>query len=180
MGYPTQKPEGILRRVIKASCPEGGTVLDPFLGGGTTVIAAEELKRKWIGIDVTVHAITMTMSRLKQHFGDSIANLIFSDGLPKGLAGAVRLAEIDKYSFQAWAVDRLGLQGTPKGSDRGVDGTGFFRDDESGKYKKIIAQVKGGSVNSGDVRDFVATMNREKSAAWRVCVFQDSYERHEG
>ena len=53
LGYPTQKPEALLERVIKASSNEGDIVLDPFCGCGTTVNVAERLHRKWIGIDIT-------------------------------------------------------------------------------------------------------------------------------
>jgi len=53
LGYPTQKPVALLERIIKASSNEGGIVLDPFCGCGTTIVAAEKLKRKWIGIDIT-------------------------------------------------------------------------------------------------------------------------------
>ena len=53
LGYPTQKPEALLDRIINASCPDGGTVLDPFCGCGTAIASAQRLKRKWIGIDIT-------------------------------------------------------------------------------------------------------------------------------
>jgi DNA modification methylase len=53
LGYPTQKPEALLERIIKASSNEGDVVLDAFCGCGTTVAVAEKLKRRWIGIDIT-------------------------------------------------------------------------------------------------------------------------------
>ncbi len=59
LGYPTQKSEELLERVVTASCPEGGVVLDPFCGCGTTIAAAETLKRQWIGIDITYLAVSL-------------------------------------------------------------------------------------------------------------------------
>ena len=65
IGYPTQKPEALLERIIKASSNEGDIVLDPFVGGGTTIAAADKLGRKWIGIDQSAEAIKVTEFRLK-------------------------------------------------------------------------------------------------------------------
>ncbi|MBC6409577.1 MAG: GIY-YIG nuclease family protein, partial [Ekhidna sp.] len=63
-GYPTQKPLALLERIIKASSPQDGMVLDPFCGCATTCVAAERLKRKWIGIDVSVKAYELVKERL--------------------------------------------------------------------------------------------------------------------
>lgn len=65
VGYPTQKPEALLDRILRASSNEGSVVLDPFCGSGTTVAVAERLKRKWIGIDASPVAIRLAMSRLE-------------------------------------------------------------------------------------------------------------------
>lgn len=65
LGYPTQKPEALLERIIKASSNEGDVILDCFMGGGTTIAVAEKLKRKWIGIDQSVQAIKVTEMRLQ-------------------------------------------------------------------------------------------------------------------
>lgn len=65
IGYPTQKPEKLLEKIIKASSNEGDLVLDPFCGCGTTVVVAERLRRKWIGIDITYLAIDVIAKRLK-------------------------------------------------------------------------------------------------------------------
>ncbi|MDR3327423.1 MAG: site-specific DNA-methyltransferase [Prevotellaceae bacterium] len=64
IGYPTQKPEALLQRIIEMASNEGDTVLDPFVGGGTTVAMAEKLNRKWIGIDQSVQAVKVTEMRL--------------------------------------------------------------------------------------------------------------------
>ena len=65
IGYPTQKPEALLERIIKASSNEGDVVLDCFVGGGTTIAVANKLNREWIGIDQSVQAIELTKKRLK-------------------------------------------------------------------------------------------------------------------
>ena len=61
-GYPTQKPLALLERIIKASSKEGDLVLDPFCGSGTTCLAAEKLRRKWIGIDLKISPSKKRMS----------------------------------------------------------------------------------------------------------------------
>jgi len=69
-GYPTQKPLKLLQRIIKASCPEDGIVLDPFCGCATTCVAAEQLDRKWIGIDVSFKAYELVKERLTKEAAD--------------------------------------------------------------------------------------------------------------
>ena len=64
LGYPTQKPLSLLRRIIECSTNKGDIVLDPFMGGGTTCVAAEHLNRQWIGIDVSIEAYTIVKQRL--------------------------------------------------------------------------------------------------------------------
>jgi len=65
MGYPTQKPLALLHRIIKASCPKGGVVLDPFCGCATTCVAAQQLGRKWVGIDIEKKAVEILVERLE-------------------------------------------------------------------------------------------------------------------
>ncbi len=66
VGYPTQKPLELLERVITASCPEDGIVLDAFCGGGTTCVAAERLGRRWVGVDVCEKAFDLVQERMKK------------------------------------------------------------------------------------------------------------------
>lgn len=164
LGYPTQKPLDLLERIIKISSNEGDVVLDPFCGCGTAVHAAETLKREWIGIDITHLAISLIEKRMK----DSFPNIKFKvHGTPTDLDGARNLAERDKYQFQWWAcslVNAQPYQGRKKGSDGGIDGLIFFQDDNSGA-KKIIVSVKGGEhVGVTQVKDLIATVEREKAA----------------
>jgi len=68
LGYPTQKPQALLERIVAASSNEGDVVLDPFCGCGTAVVAAQKLSRRWIGIDITHLAITVMRKRLEDSF----------------------------------------------------------------------------------------------------------------
>jgi len=164
LGYPTQKPLALLERIIQSSSNEGDIILDPFCGCGTAVHAAETLKREWIGIDITHLAISLIEKRMK----DAFPNINFQVyGTPTDLDGARNLAERDKYQFQWWAcslVNAQPFQGKKKGSDSGIDGLIFFQDDNSGA-KKIIVSVKGGEhVGVTQVKDLIATVEREKAA----------------
>ena len=73
-GYPTQKPQELLERLIKLSCPQNGKILDPFVGSGTTMRTAQKLGRNCIGIDANKDAIETTRNSLFQQFPN--ANLI--------------------------------------------------------------------------------------------------------
>src|SRR5205807_742172 len=97
LGYPTQKPQALLERIIQASSNEGDVVLDPFCGCGTAVHAAQKLKRNWIGIDITVLAINLIEMRLKKAFPGIQYEV---EGLPTHIDEARSLAERDKYQFQ--------------------------------------------------------------------------------
>jgi DNA modification methylase len=166
LGYPTQKPEALLERIIKASSNEGDVVLDPFCGCGTAVVAAQSLNRKWIGIDVTHLAIGLIKQRLHDKFGESIKSAYQVFGEPTDLAGARRLAEDDKFQFEAWALSMVGARPSGqvrRGADKGIDGRLFFHDDSSGKSKQIILSVKGGHVDHSQVRDLRGVLDREQA-----------------
>ena len=129
LGYPTQKPLALLERIIQASSNEGDMVLDPFCGCGTAVHAAQKLKRKWIGIDITHLAISLIEKRLKDAFKSRAKFEVH--GTPKDLDAARDLARRDKYQFQWWAVslvDAQPFQGKKKGADGGIDGIKYFGD----------------------------------------------------
>jgi DNA modification methylase len=164
LGYPTQKPEALLERIIKASSNEGDTVLDPFCGCGTAVAVAQRLNRRWIGIDITHLAIALIKQRLNDAFGGKVAYKVV--GEPADLESARALAEADKFQFQWWAVSLV--LGRPaerkKGADKGIDGRLFFHDEpEEGKTKQVIISVKGGHVGVSDVRDLRGVIAREKA-----------------
>ncbi len=169
LGYPTQKPEALLERIIKASSNEGDLVLDPFCGCGTTIAVAESLKRRWIGIDITHLAITLMKHRLEDTFHSDLSPYeIIGD--PKDLESARALAKESehegRYQFEWWAlglVDARPAQDKRKGADRGVDGYINFFDDNSGKAKTVIVQVKSGGVHATYVQALRGAVEREKA-----------------
>ena len=169
LGYPTQKPEALLERIINASSNEGDVVLDPFCGCGTAVAVAERLNRRWIGIDITHLAISLMKSRLRDSFGEDLRPYQVI-GVPEDTASAQALAtesEHDgRYQFEWWAlglVDARPAQERKKGADAGVDGYINFFDDNTGKPKRIIVQVKSGHVNRGMIATLKGDMEREKA-----------------
>jgi DNA modification methylase len=164
LGYPTQKPEALLERIIRASSNEGDLVLDPFCGCGTTVAVAQRLKRRWIGIDITHLAINLMKRRLHDSFGKNAAFKVI--GEPVDAAGAADLAKADPYQFQWWAlglVDARPAEGK-RGADEGIDGRIFFHDEAGAtKTKQVVLQVKAGHVSVRDVRDLRGVLDREKA-----------------
>jgi site-specific DNA-methyltransferase (adenine-specific) len=165
LGYPTQKPEALLERIINASSNKGDVILDPFCGCGTTINVAERLGRKWIGIDITHLAVSLMKTRLQDSFGKELAPYEVI-GEPKDLASAEALALHDRYQFQWWAVGLVGgrpAQDKKKGKDFGIDGNLYFFDDNSNKAKRIVISVKSGNIKSGDIRDLNGVLVREKA-----------------
>ncbi|MGB9407526.1 MAG: DNA methyltransferase [Terracidiphilus sp.] len=175
LGYPTQKPEALLERILKASSNEGGLVLDPFCGCGTTVQVAQRLNRRWIGIDITHLAIGLIKKRLSDAFGPEIKSTYDVIGEPTDLAGAGQLAAEDKYQFQWWALGQVGARPAEqkKGADRGIDGRLYFHDDDSGKSKQIIFSVKAGGVSVPQVRDLIGVLSREKAEIGVFLCFEE-------
>ena len=169
LGYPTQKPEALLERIIQASSNEGDVVLDPFCGCGTAVAVAERLGRRWTGIDVTHLAISLMKSRLHDTFGTQLPEYDVV-GVPQDIASAKALAEESghdgRYQFEYWAlglVDARPGNNRRRGADAGVDGYINFFDDESGKAKTVLVQVKSGHVQRNIVATLKGDMEREQA-----------------
>ncbi len=165
LGYPTQKPEALLERVIKSSSNEGDIVLDPFCGCGTAIAVAERLKRQWIGIDITYLAINLVQRRLRDHFHEELSPYEIV-GAPKDLQSAEALKEISPHQFEWWAVDLVNARPAKdhkKGADTGIDGYINFFDDKSGQAKQVIVQVKSGYIHVNHVRDLKGVLDREKA-----------------
>lgn len=162
LGYPTQKPEALLERIISASSGEGDVVLDAFCGCGTTIAAAQKLSRRWIGIDITHLAITLIRSRLTDAFGGAIKYEVI--GEPVSIPDAVSLAASDPYQFQWWALGLVGARPVEqkKGADQGIDGRIYFHEGP-GKTKQIVLSVKAGKLHAPYVRDLRGVLEREKA-----------------
>jgi len=163
LGYPTQKPEALLERIIRTSSNEGDTVLDPFCGCGTAVIVAERLRRKWIGIDISHLAIGLIKSRLQDAFGREVHYQTI--GEPTTVSGARALAQEDPYQFQWWALGLVGARRVEqkRGPDKGIDGRLYFHDEGPKKTKQAIFSVKAGKLHAHYVRDLRGVIEREKA-----------------
>jgi site-specific DNA-methyltransferase (adenine-specific) len=171
LGYPTQKPEALLERIIKASSDENDSILDAYCGCGTTVAVCQKLKRKWLGIDITYQSISLILKRLEDSFGENVLQTIKIHGIPKDIESARSLAnkadDRTRKEFEKWAIltytNNRAVINTKKGADQGVDGIVFFQGDKD-EPEKIIFQVKSGKVRSGDIRDLLGTMTLENAS----------------
>lgn len=167
VGYPTQKPEALLERIILSSTREGDAILDPFCGCGTAICVAERLRRKWLGIDITAIAINIIKNRMAERYPGIIFKVV---GEPKTPEDARMLADSsnpeDKFQFQLWA---LGLDNArpvgklKRGSDKGIDGKKYFMA-PGRKMEMILYSVKSGNVSTKDVRDLSRVIDREGAA----------------
>ena len=118
LGYPTQKPEALLDRIINASSNPMDIVLDPFCGCGTAIVVAHKLGRQWIGIDVSPTACNLMENRMRRlHVSPNVMGMPFSEE---------DLRKLPPFEFQNWVVQRLfGRVSARKSSDMGIDGFTF-------------------------------------------------------
>jgi len=120
IGYPTQKPEALLKRIIEASSNKGDIVLDPFCGCGTTIAVAQQLGRQWIGIDVSPTACRMMSERLNKI---GVQSTII--GMPETIE---HLKALEPFNFQEWVINRIkGTHNNKKSGDMGIDGWTFLK-----------------------------------------------------
>ncbi len=163
LGYPTQKPVGLLKRIILASSKKGDVIFDPFCGCGTTIYAAEETERKWIGCDIAILAIKLIKEVLDDRYRLSEGTHFEVNGIPVSVEQAKVLFDRDPHQFQNWFVERVGgLPLTKKGADRGIDGRLYFeiaKDD----LREMVFSVKGGNIRPTDVRDLRGVLERESN-----------------
>ncbi len=167
LGYPTQKPEALLERIIDASSNEGDVVLDPFCGCGTAIAVAQRLKRRWVGIDITHLAVNLMKHRLLSTFGESIKSEYQVIGEPTDVEGARQLAQDDPYQFQWWALGLVGARPVEqkKGADKGIDGRIIFHEGNPTDLKQIILSVKAGAnLHRNFVHELRGVVEREGAA----------------
>jgi len=157
LGYPTQKPKELLKRIIKASTNEGDVVLDPFCGCGTTMAAAEELGRDWIGIDVSPTACSVMRKRMRDR-QNKTPKVLGIPNTPKDLK------TIEHFEFQNWVVRAFdGKVKGKKSSDMGVDGYTDARDPIQ------VKQSEG--VGRNVVDNFQTAVRREDSDKGIIVAF---------
>jgi DNA modification methylase len=172
LGYPTQKPEALLERIIQASSNEGDVILDAYCGCGTTVAVAQRLKRQWIGIDITYQSIAVILKRLEDQFSAAVLNTITLNGIPRDIESAVALANKKddrlRKEFEKWAVltysKNHAIINEKKGADRGIDGIVYIATG-SNSSAPVVFQVKSGKVSRGDIAKLNSDRIREKAVA---------------
>lgn len=166
LGYPTQKPEALLKRIILTSSNKGDIVLDPFCGCGTTLVVAHQLSRKWIGIDVSPIACNLMKNRLNK-VGASDVRIIGA------LKSIDELKALKPFQFQNWVIDRIGgVPSTKKSSDMGVDGYTFMARDP--------VQVKQSEGVGRNVVDNLETaIRREHKTTGYIIAFSFAKGAHE-
>ena len=181
LGYPTQKPEALLERIIRASSNEGDTVLDAYCGCGTTVAVAQRLGRRWIGIDVTYQSIAVILDRFATTYKEAwpeVEASIVLDGIPKDKEGAIALAnkkddkvrkEFEKWAILTYSRNKARIN-EKKGADGGVDGIVYFAVDQATNGKAIF-QAKSGKTGRGDLATLNSDRQREKAEIGYLLCF---------
>ncbi len=170
LGYPTQKPLELLKKIIKASSNANDVVLDAFCGCGTTLVAAQQLGRKWIGIDISPTACRVMAKRLKDVCGLKEGIDFVVRDLPKTLK---ELQKYPPFEFQNWAINALGgIPSARKVGDMGIDGYIYpvvdvsIRKEEGSDLfgemdKRIPVQVKQTKARRPDIDAFETAIRRD-------------------
>ncbi len=180
MGYPTQKPLKLLERIIRAASNEGDVVFDPFCGCATTIEAAHSLKRRWIGVDIAIHAVKRVAKvRLEERLGLREGRDFVIEGVPMTLEGARDLWERDKYHFQKWAIEQVdGFVTARKTADGGIDGRLYFSVPDKRDLQSMVIEVKGGkNVNVDIVRSLRGALERDSALMAGLIVMEDLGDR---
>ncbi len=188
LGYPTQKPEALLERIIKASSNEGDLVADFFCGCGTTIAVANKLGRNWIGADISHLAVKLILKRLTDPIAENGKKEFLStleiNGFPKDIDSAKQLAKSDEllkkkskhgaFDFQHWVVEFLlgGIRNPKDIADGGWDGYIIFPKNNNEKGRVLI-EVKSGHVGIKNIREFIRVIDKEKADIGIFVCFAD-------
>ncbi len=179
LGFPTQKPEELLDRIILASTNEGGLVADFFCGCGTTIASAEKNNRNWIGVDISHLAIRLIQKRLIDKYGLQINNEIKIYGFPKDIASAQTLAleKNGRFQFEDWIIEIM-LNGVvnDRKNQTGFDGYSTFdvKQGDTTKRELIMIEVKSGHASLPQINHFIQTI-KEIGGAIGVFVCWQKY-----
>ena len=198
MSYPTQKPEALLERIIRASSNEGDLVADFFCGCGTSIAVAERLKRNWLGVDISHLAVKLIKKRLTDKVEVKALKGAYSDtilikGFPQDVASAYALARQDyelddddskikktkgRLQFQEWVVEVMlnGVVNPKVTADGGWDGHTVFALEE-GKKETVLIEVKSGNVNVKNIREFIQVVEAQSAAMGVFVCFGEQVTR---
>ena len=167
MGYPTQKPEALLRRIIEMSSNQGDVVLDPFCGCGTTLSVAEKTGRRWIGIDISPTAVNIMDRRIKRIPGAKWPTLV---GLPSTVES---LRQLKPFEFQNWVIQQFyGVASVRKSGDMGIDGYTFMTHDP-------IQVKRSEKVGRNVVDNFETAIKRDGSTTGWIVAFSFTKDARE-
>jgi DNA modification methylase len=157
LGYPTQKPIALLQRIIEVASNEGDIVLDPFCGCGTTIEAAERLRRRWIGIDISATAMEVMRRRLLK--------IGCQPAIEKQPDTIESLKELRPFEFQNWIITQVnGTQSPRKVGDMGIDGFWFFT-------REPIQVKQSEHVGRNVVDNFETALRRANEKAGYIIAF---------
>jgi len=161
IGLSRQKPEALIERIILASSNKGDVILDPFSGSGTTVVVANKLNRKWVGIDISQLAISVTRYRLSEQQGDEKNYKVYN--VPNSFEEAKEMAKRDINEFTWWILGLLKAKPSIKKEDyeKGIDGRIYFYDDNSGEKKKVIISVNAEYSDEKQIIELKNNVNNE-------------------
>ena len=158
-GYPTQKPLSLLERIVLMGSNEGDVVLDPYMGSGTTCVAAAKLGRRFIGLDLTPLAVATAKARLDQA-GLDVAAIDYW-GSPRDLASARHLFKQNVRDFDCWAL--MNCSAMPQDCmDRVFGLRNYMRFDSKGLHQERALYVT--SLNEPPVLDDIARLRRLMTA----------------
>ena len=172
LGYPTQKPLALLERAIRASSEEGDVVADFFCGCGTTVVAAERTKRRWLGVDISHLAVSLVEAKRLLPLQAEYEVI----GFPKDVASAERLAQKDiggRFRFQDWIIEvcLTGHSQSKKSADGGFDGhVSVVVGREKAHLKYSLIEVKSGAAGIADLRAFYEVVERTQASDMGIFV----------
>jgi len=169
LGYPTQKPVALLERIIRTATDEGDIVLDPFCGCGTTLVAAQRLNRKWVGIDISPTACKLMKKRLQKEFR-------INAQLVRGEVDMNYIKKLAPFEFQNWVVVSkfLGKASDRRSGDMGIDG---FSPEVLGGYPIQVKQSE--SVGRNVVDNFetaIRRINKKKGYIVAYSFVKSAYE----
>ena len=192
VGYPTQKPLALVERIIKVSSNPGELVADFFCGCGTTIAAASDLNRKWIGCDISRNAIGIITQRLMEKHGIAEEVVLYStgksirtrNGKKRGLVidlgepqtelEAKELFHHSWQEFERWIIeDLLHAQLNTQRPQRKGDGL-FYYDKPKSARGVCLIEVKGGSANIGQVQAFAKIIELQKADIGVFVCFKKS------
>ncbi len=163
MGYPTQKPLGLLENIVNASSKGNDLVFDPFCGCGTTIHAAHKLGRKWIGADISPDAVKQIKIRARKHM--SLQAEKHYELIECGAQTRIEYERLTPFEKQEWLVRQVGGVCGPKGGDGGVDGViRYHIGGDKWDFGEFIISVKTGKQANPNMLDSLKGVMQKRGA----------------